>query len=62
MPTYWGDQAYVAGPVYVGAVVCFLFVLGLFVVDKRTRYWLLAGTLVSFMLAWGKNFRVRLTT
>ncbi len=56
MPTYWGDQAYVAGPVYVGVVVCFLFILGLFVVDKRTRYWLLAGTLVSFVLAWGKNF------
>ena len=56
LPTYWGDQAYVAGPVYVGVVVCFLFVLGLFVVDKRTRYWLLAGTLVSFVLAWGKNF------
>jgi hypothetical protein len=56
MPTYWGDQSYVAGPVYVGVVVCLLFVLGLFVVDKRTRYWLLAGTLVSFILAWGKNF------
>ena len=56
MPTYWGNQSYVAGPVYVGVVVCFLFVLGLFVVDKRTRYWLLAGTLVSFILAWGKNF------
>ncbi|TDN37377.1 hypothetical protein E4631_00380 [Hymenobacter sp. UV11] len=56
MPTYWGDQSYVAGPVYVGVTVCFLFVLGLFVVDKRTRYWLLLGTLVSFILAWGKNF------
>ena len=56
LPTYWGDQAYVAGPVYVGVTVCFLFVLGLFVVDKRTRYWLLAGTLLSFVLAWGKNF------
>jgi hypothetical protein len=56
MPTYWGDQSYVAGPVYVGVVVCFLFILGLFVVDKSTRYWLLAGTLVSFVLAWGKNF------
>ena len=56
MPTYWGDQSYVAGPVYVGVTVCFLFVLGLFVVDKRTRYWLLAGTLLSFVLAWGKNF------
>ncbi|MGI4875003.1 MAG: YfhO family protein [Janthinobacterium lividum] len=56
MPTYWGDQPYTAGPVYVGVVVCFLFILGLFVVDKRTRYWLLAGTLLSFVLAWGKNF------
>ena len=56
LPTYWGDQAYVAGPVYLGVVVCFLFVLGLFVVDRRTRYWLLLGTLLSFVLAWGKNF------
>ena len=58
MPTYWGDQTYVAGPVYVGVVVCFLFVLGLFVVDKRTRYWLLAGTVLSLVLAWGKNFEI----
>ena len=56
MPTYWGDQTYTAGPVYMGAVVCFLFILGLFVVDKRTRYWLLAGTVLSILLAWGKNF------
>ena len=56
MPTYWGNLSYTAGPVYVGAVVCFLFVLGLFVVEKRTRYWLLAGTLLSIVLAWGSNF------
>jgi hypothetical protein len=56
MPTYWGDQSYVAGPVYLGVVVGFLFILGLFVVDKRTRYWLLAGTVLSLLLAWGKNF------
>lgn len=56
MPTYWGQQTYTAGPVYMGAVVCFLFILGLFVVDKRTRYWLLAGTILSVLLAWGKNF------
>jgi len=58
LPTYWGDQEYVAGPVYVGVVVVFLFVLGLFVVDKRTRYWLLAGTVLSLILAWGKNFEL----
>ncbi|GAB3880007.1 YfhO family protein [Hymenobacter segetis] len=56
MPTYWGQQSYTAGPVYMGAVVCFLFILGLFVVEKRTRYWLLGGTILSILLAWGKNF------
>jgi hypothetical protein len=56
MPLYWGDQPGTSGPVYVGAIVCFLFVLGLLVVEKRLRYWLLAATLISIVLAWGKNF------
>ncbi|WP_052381260.1 YfhO family protein [Hymenobacter sp. APR13] len=56
MPTYWGDQPVTSGPVYVGAIVCFLFVLGLFVADRRTRLWLLVGTILSIVLAWGKNF------
>ncbi|MBC8083696.1 MAG: hypothetical protein H7Z21_10835, partial [Hymenobacter sp.] len=56
MPTYWGAQPSTSGPVYVGAIVCFLFVLGLLVVDKPTRVWLLAGTILSLVLAWGKNF------
>ncbi len=56
MPTYWGDQPITSGPVYVGAVVFFLFVLGLLVADRRTRIWLLTGTLLSIVLAWGKNF------
>ncbi|MDU0370937.1 YfhO family protein [Hymenobacter endophyticus] len=56
MPTYWGDQPITSGPVYVGAVVFFLFVLGLMVADRRTRIWLLVGTLLSIVLAWGKNF------
>ncbi|WP_139924762.1 YfhO family protein [Hymenobacter sp. DG01] len=56
MPTYWGDQPITSGPVYVGAVVFFLFVLGLMVADRRTRIWLLVGTLLSVLLAWGKNF------
>ena len=55
-PLYWGDQPSTSGPVYVGAIVCFLFVLGLFVVEKRLRYWLLAGTILSILLSWGKNF------
>lgn len=55
-PTYWGDQPFTSGPVYVGAVVCFLFVLGLFVVKGREKWWLLAATLLSFVMSWGKNF------
>ncbi|TGE17185.1 YfhO family protein [Hymenobacter elongatus] len=56
LPLYWGAQPVTSGPVYVGAVVCFLFVLGLFVADRRTRTWLLVGTILSILLAWGKNF------
>ncbi|PID94699.1 MAG: hypothetical protein CSA95_02440 [Bacteroidetes bacterium] len=52
---YWGDQPFTSGPVYVGAVVCFLFILGLFIVDGKYKWWLLSATLLSFMLAWGKN-------
>ena len=55
MPTYWGAQPFTSGPVYVGAIVCFLFVLGFFVVKGRERWWLGAATLLSFVLAWGKN-------
>lgn len=55
-PTYWGDQPFTSGPVYVGAVVCFLFVLGLFVVKGKEKWWLLAATLFSLVLSWGKNF------
>ncbi|WP_324672540.1 YfhO family protein [Hymenobacter sp. GOD-10R] len=56
LPLYWGAQPSTSGPVYMGAVVCLLFVLGLFVADRRTRTWLLIGTILSIVLAWGKNF------
>jgi MFS family permease len=55
MPTYWGKQPGTAGPVYAGAIVCFLFILGLFIVDDRYRWWLLGVTFVSLILAWGNN-------
>jgi hypothetical protein len=55
-PTYWGDQTIVEAPAYVGAVVLFLFVLALFLVKGRLKLWLVAGTLVSILLSWGKNF------
>ncbi|MBC7446874.1 MAG: YfhO family protein [Hymenobacteraceae bacterium] len=58
MPVYWGEQPFTSGPVYVGAVVCFLFVLGLFVVERRIALWLLLASVLGIVLAWGKNFEV----
>ena len=56
LPTYWGPQPFTSGPVYVGAIVCFLFVLGLFLVKGREKWWLLAATILSIVMAWGKYF------
>lgn len=53
---YWGDQPGTEGPVYMGAIVVFLFVLGLIVIKGRERWWLAAATMLAIMLAWGKNF------
>lgn len=52
---YWGDQPGTSGPVYVGAIVVFLFVLGAFVVKGRLKWALLIATLLSILLSWGKN-------
>ena len=56
LPTYWGDQPIVAAPAYIGAVVFFLFVLALFVVKGRIKWWLLTGSVMALVLSWGKNF------
>lgn len=53
---YWGTQPGTEGPHYVGAIVFFLFVLGLIIVKGPEKWWLLAATILSVMLAWGKNF------
>ncbi|MCB9015594.1 MAG: YfhO family protein [Lentimicrobiaceae bacterium] len=53
---YWGDQPFTSGPVYVGAIMIFLFILGLFILEGNLRWWLLSATVLSIMLAWGKNF------
>jgi hypothetical protein len=55
-PTYWGDQTIVEAPAYVGAVIIFLFVLGLFLVKGRLKWWLVGGTVLSLLLSYGKNF------
>jgi len=56
LPTYWGSQPFTAGPVYVGAIIFFLFVLGLLIVKGPLKWWLLAATILSICLAWGHNF------
>jgi len=53
---YWGDQPFTAGPVYVGAFVLMLFILGLFIVKGPMKWALLAVTVLSILLSWGKNF------
>lgn len=53
---YWGDQPFTAGPVYVGAFVLMLFILGLFMVKGPMKWALLAATVLSVLLSWGRNF------
>lgn len=56
LPYYWGDQPFTSGPVYSGAIVIFLCVLGLFVLDNRYKYWLFAASFFSILLTMGKHF------
>lgn len=53
---YWGTQPGTSGPVYFGAVVLLLFVLGFFVLDKRTLWWLVPVIILTLLLSWGRNF------
>lgn len=54
--TYWGDKIFTSGPVYFGALVCFLFVLGMFVIRDPMKWWLLGGSIFLTFLALGRNF------
>ena len=56
IPLYWGKQPITSGPAYIGAIIFFLFALGLFLVKGKHKWWLLFGTLMSLVLSWGKNF------
>jgi hypothetical protein len=58
LPLYWGDQIYVAGPVYLGAIICFLAMLGFLTVKFENKGWLLAAFVLSIVLSWGNNFAV----
>ena len=53
---YWGDQPGTSGPVYIGVIVMFLFVLGMFILKGKLRWMLFTATVLSILLAWGKNW------
>lgn len=55
-PIYWGTQPFTGGPVYVGAIIFFLFVLGMFLLKGPVKWWLLITTILAIMLSWGHNF------
>ena len=56
MPLYWGTQPFTSGPTYIGAISCFLLVLGFFILDKKWLWGFIPVTILGIMLAWGKNF------
>ncbi len=57
-PTYWGDLPIAGGPAYAGAILLFLFVLGMIVSQNRIKWFFLAATVLLVMIAWGKNFLI----
>jgi hypothetical protein len=56
LPLYWGPQPFTAGPMYLGAITVFLFVLGLFIYKGKEKWWIVAGTILAVLLALGSHF------
>lgn len=54
LPTYWGNMPFTSGPVYIGILFFSLFVLGLFILPHKMKWWALAATLILMLLSWGK--------
>jgi len=53
---YWGDQPFTNGPVYLGAIICFLFLFGMFYLDSKHKWWIFTASLLGILLALGSNF------
>lgn len=56
LPLYWGEQAFTAGPMYMGAIAIFLFVLGLVLIKGPMKWWIVGVSLLALFLGWGRNF------
>lgn len=56
MPLYWGNQPFTSGPVYFGAIVIMLFLMGCMLVKGPNRWWLIAAAVVAIVMSWGRNF------
>ncbi len=56
LDTYWGDQPFTSGPVYIGASVILLFFLAMFLLKGNLKWWMLLATILAIMLAWGRHF------
>lgn len=56
LPVYWGEKPFTAGPYYFGAIICMLFIFGLFIVKSRMKWWILSTTILFLLLSFGKNF------
>ena len=56
LPLYWGPQPFTAGPMYMGAITVFLFILGLFLYKGKEKWWLIVGTVIAVLMAVGSHF------
>lgn len=54
--TYWGNQPFTSGPVYFGAIICFLFLFGMIYLKQKDKWWILAASVLAIMMSWGKFF------
>jgi len=55
LTTYWGDKQFTSGPWYFGASICFLFILGLFIVKNRIKWWILSASILCLLLSFGRH-------
>ncbi|MEP6616082.1 MAG: YfhO family protein [Ginsengibacter sp.] len=55
--SYWGGQPSTSGPIYLGAIICFLFIFGIFYLQTWHKWWILGASIFGVLLAWGSNLK-----